>query len=96
MISKTYYKTKDYCKVAFSLTNVSASTVDILGLKNDWDSPVSMRNDKDGSFSASVQLPNASIHEFKYLIDKLNWANDSSADGEVPNAFGSTNSVLSL
>ena len=96
MISKTYYKTKDYCKVAFSLTNVSASTVDILGLKNDWNSPVSMRKGKDGLYFASVQLPKESIHEFKYLIDKLSWVNDSSADGQVPNAFGSTNSVLSL
>jgi hypothetical protein len=96
MISKTYYKTKDYCKVAFSLTNLPAATIDILGLKNDWDSPISMRKGKDGSFSASVHLPKESIHEFKYLIDQLNWVNDSSADGQVPNAFGSTNSVLSL
>ena len=96
MISKKYYKTRDYCKVTFSIEAGYADAVDIVGLNNEWGATLSMRKGKDGSFSASVHLPKESIHEFKYLLNKTNWANDPSADGEVPNPFGTTNSILSI
>lgn len=96
MVNKKYYKTKDYCKVTFSVSPDHAEAVEILGLNNNWVSPLPMQKGKDGSFSATVQLPKDSIHEFKYLFNKTDWANDSSADGEVPNSFGTTNSILSV
>jgi 1,4-alpha-glucan branching enzyme len=96
MVSKTYYKTRDYCKVTFNIASGHVDAVDILGLNNNWSSPIPMQRGKDGNFIASIHLPKSSIHEFKYLINKENWINDPSADGEVPNPFGTTNSVLSV
>jgi hypothetical protein len=94
MLQKTYYKTKDYCKVKFSFKPELAETVEILGLNSDWQNAIIMSKKKDGSFSAEVNLPKESKHEFKYLVDNSLWANDPEADTEVPNAFGGSNSVV--
>ena len=37
MVQKTYFKTKDYCKVKFSFKVEDAETVEILGLNSDWE-----------------------------------------------------------
>ena len=55
-----------------------------------------MSKKKDGTFSADVNLPKDSKHEFKYLIDKKIWLNAPGADAEAANVFGTTNSVISL
>jgi hypothetical protein len=55
-----------------------------------------MSKKRDGSFSAEVNLPKDSTHEFKYLINSAHWANDPEADAEVPNVFGGSNSVVTL
>ncbi len=96
MVTKTYYKTKDYCKVKFSFNVENAETVEILGLNSDWENSVIMSRKKDGSFSADVNLPKESTHEFKYLVNETEWVNDPEADSETPNAFGGSNSVISL
>jgi len=96
MLQKTYFKTKDYCKVKFSFKPELAETVEILGLNSDWENAVIMSRKKDGTFSAEVNLPKDSTHEFKYLVDNALWLNDPEADQEVPNVFGSSNSVVSL
>ena len=84
MLQKTYYKTKDYCKVKFSFKPELAETVEILGLNSDWQNAIIMSKKKDGSFSAEVNLPKSSQHEFKYRVDNSLWANDPEADTEVP------------
>lgn len=96
MLQKTYFKTKDYCKVKFSFKPELAETVEILGLNSDWENAVIMSRKKDGTFSAEVNLPKDSTHEFKYLVDNAFWLNDPEADQEVPNVFGGSNSVVSL
>ena len=96
MVQKTYYKTKDYCKVKFSFIVENAETIEILGLNSDWENSVIMSKKKDGSFSADVNLPKDSKHEFKYLVNETEWLNEPEADAETPNAFGGTNSVISL
>ncbi|HVZ25745.1 MAG TPA: isoamylase early set domain-containing protein [Sediminibacterium sp.] len=96
MIQKTYFKTKDYCKVKFSLEPENAAQVEVLGLNADWEHAILMKKKKDGSFSCEVSLPKNSSHEFKYRIDAAEWLNEPDADGEQPNAFGSTNSLLTL
>ena len=62
MLQKTYYKTKDYCKVKFSFKPELAETVEILGLNSDLENAVIMAKKKDGSFSAEVNLPKDSSH----------------------------------
>ena len=96
MIQKTYFKTKAYCKVKFSLQLDNASSIDILGLNSDWDNAVPMTRKKDGSFSVDVNLPKESRHEFKYLVNKKEWINDPEADAEVPNGLGGSNSVVAI
>ncbi len=96
MIQKTYYKTKDYCKVKFSFTVENAETIEILGLNSDWQNSIIMSKKKDGSFSADVNLPKNSKHQFKYLVDTKEWINDPAADEVAPNEFGGSNSVLVL
>jgi 1,4-alpha-glucan branching enzyme len=94
MIQKTYYKTKAYCKVKFLFTPEQAETVEVLGLNNDWEKSIILSKKKDGSFSADVNLPKGSKHEFKYRINESIWVNEPEADGEVPNSFGGSNSLL--
>ena len=96
MILKTYYKTKDYCKVKFSLKDDNAETVQIRGLNSDWQKSIEMARKKDGSFTADVTLPKDSKHEFKYLINETNWLNEPEADSQEPNEFGGSNSVIVL
>lgn len=96
MVQKTYYKTKDYCKVKFSFNVEEAETVEILGLNSDWEKSVVMSKKKDGSFSADVNLPKESRHEFKYLVNETLWLNEPEADSEAPNVYGGSNSVIEL
>ncbi|HQV60180.1 MAG: isoamylase early set domain-containing protein [Chitinophagaceae bacterium] len=96
MVQKTYYKTKDYCKVKFSFKVENAETIEILGLNSDWESSIIMSKKKDGTFSADVNLPKDSKHEFKYLVNETEWINDPEADKQEPNIYGGTNSVVIL
>jgi Glycogen recognition site of AMP-activated protein kinase len=96
MVQKTYFKTKDYCKVKFSFTVENAETVEILGLNSDWENSVIMSKKKDGSFTADVSLPKNTKHEFKYLVNASEWINEPEADAQQPNEFGGSNSVIIL
>lgn len=96
MVTKTYFKTKDYCKVKFSFRVDNAETVEILGLNSDWENSVVMSRKKDGTFSCEVPLPKNSEQEFKYRINETLWMNDPEADAEKPNRFGTSNSVIVL
>ena len=96
MILKTYYKTKDYCKVKFSLRTDHAETVEIRGLNSDWQKSVEMAKKKDGSFTADVTLPKDSRHQFKYVVNETQWLNEPEPDGQEPNEFGGSNSVIVL
>ena len=96
MVQKTYYKTKDYCKVKFSFKVENAETVEILGLNSDWQKSIVMSRKKDGSFSTDVNLPKDSRHEFKYRVNETLWLNEPEADSETPNNYGSTNSVIEI
>lgn len=96
MVQKTYFKTKDYCKVKFELNIENAETVEILGLNSDWENSITMRRKKDGTFTCDVSLPKDLKHEFKYLVNQSKWINEPEADAQHPNGFGGNNSVLIL
>jgi hypothetical protein len=96
MVQKTYYKTKDYCKVKFSFRDENAETVEILGLNDDWETPIVMNRKKDGTFTSEVCLPKNAEYEFKYRVNGKEWLNDPEADTQKPNEFGGSNSVLVL
>ena len=94
MVQKTYFKTKDYCKVKFSYKVEDAETIEILGLNSDWENSIVMSKKKDGSFTCDVSLPKDSKHEFKYLVNSTEWINEPEADEASVNEFGGTNSVI--
>lgn len=96
MIQKTYFKTKDYCKVKFSFAGENAETVEILGLNSDWENAIVMSKKKDGSFTCDVSLPKNSQHEFKYRVNTSEWLNEPGADGQHTNVYGGSNSVITL
>lgn len=96
MVQKTYFKTKDYCKVKFTFNLENAETVEILGLNSDWQNSIIMSKKKDGSFTCDVSLPKNSEHQFKYRVNETDWLNEPAADKEVPNEFGGSNSVIVL
>ncbi|MEO5781977.1 MAG: isoamylase early set domain-containing protein [Ginsengibacter sp.] len=96
MIQKTFFKTKDYCKVKFVLNVEHAETVEILGLNSDWKNSIVMSKKKDGSFTCDVSLPKNIQQEFKYLINRTEWLNEPEADAQHPNNFGGNNSVIIL
>ncbi len=96
MIQKTYFKTKDYCKVKFSFKPEHAETVEILGLNNDWNTSIVMSKKKDGTFSSEVSLPKNTQHEFKYRVNENEWLNEPEADNQAANSFGGVNSILVL
>ena len=96
MVLKTYFKTKDYCKVKFVCSPENAETVEILGLNSDWENSIIMKKKKDGSFSCEVTLPKNTQHEFKYLVNETAWINDPEADAQQLNEYGSNNSVVIL
>ena len=96
MIQKTYYKTKDYCKVKFVFNAEEAEKVEVLGLNDDWKNAVSLSKKKDGSFTSDINLPKNSQHQFKYRINETVWVNEPEADSEQPNEFGGSNSVIIL
>ncbi|MGI8952557.1 MAG: isoamylase early set domain-containing protein [Chitinophagaceae bacterium] len=96
MVQKTYFKTKDYCKVKFVFNLEDAETVEILGLNSDWENSIVMSKKKDGSFTCDVSLPKNTQHEFKYLVNEALWVNEPEADSENPNVFGGSNSVIIL
>ena len=96
MIQKTYFKTKDYCKVKFSFAPENAETVEVLGLNSDWENGIILKKKKDGIFTADVSLPKDTQHQWKYLVNKTERVNDTAADNELANEYGGTNSVLVL
>jgi 1,4-alpha-glucan branching enzyme len=96
MVQKTYFKTKDYCKVKFTMNAENAETIEILGLNSDWEKSVVMSKKKDGSFSCELSLPKGSQHQFKYRVNETLWINEPEADSTQPNEFGGLNSVLVL
>lgn len=96
MLKKQFLKTKNECKVTFTLHNVEGETAALLGQFNDWNrNSHPMKKAKDGSFSTTINLAKGSKFEFRYLVNGDEWHNDAEADEYVPNAHGEQNSVVS-
>ena len=94
MVQKTYYKTKDYCKVKFTFNVENAETVEILGLNSDWENAIIMKKKKDGAFTCEIPLQKNTQHEVKYLVNRSEWINEPRADSHKPNVYGGSNSVI--
>jgi 1,4-alpha-glucan branching enzyme len=98
MVYKTFIRVKGklVVRVTFSLPGSTwAGRVQLVGDFNDWN-PTShpFSRDHDGRWTATVDLQPDRTYEFRYLCDGREWMNDSQADGDVPNPYGSSNSVV--
>jgi len=98
-IKKQYLKSKPLCKVTFKIPESignSAKTAYIVGEFNDWSSFANpMKRSKNGTFSVTLDLEIGREYQFRYILDKQNWENDSEADRFVPSPYwDSENSVV--
>ena len=95
---KQFLKSKDICKVTFTLTPKEvedAKNITIVGDFNDWNETISpLKKFKNGNFKTTINLKKGEKFQFKYLIDGEKWINDSNADLFVPNDFSGENSVV--
>ncbi len=98
MIQKTYVRVnnKQIARVTFSLPGCTwADRVYLLGDFNDWNrTSHPFRRDQEGRWTTTIDLAAGQRYEFRYLCDGREWMNDRQSDGDVPNAFGSSNSLL--
>ena len=98
-IKKQYLKSKPICKVTFRISpkmGIPAKTATVVGEFNDW-SPAAnpMKRLKSGAFSTTLNLEKGRGYQFRYLLDKDNWENETEADKFVPSPYGdSDNSVV--
>lgn len=68
----------------------------VVGEFNGWDPAAHpMRRRSNGTWSASATLEKNSRYRFRYRGEDGTWFNDDSADGHVPNGYGSTDCVIS-
>jgi 1,4-alpha-glucan branching enzyme len=98
-LKKKFLKSKPRCKVTFCLSKgqaKDAGKVAVVGEFNEWDTTATpLRRQKDGSFSATVDLETGREYQFRYLIDGEIWISDPEADRFAFSPFGDCdNSVL--
>ena len=100
-ITKQFLKSKPECKVKFSLSADEAGNAEnaaLLGNFNKWDpNATPMKKQKDGGFTATINLPTGQDGKFRYLLDGTRWINDADADAyEYCSFAGGENFVLHL
>lgn len=98
MLSKTYSKSGQTCRVTFKLApGLASESACLCGEFTEWQSnPQPLERRKDGSYSTTVSLEPGRMYRFRYLLDGQRWENDDSADAYVPNEYGTEDSVLAL
>lgn len=91
---------KGLCTVSFTLPKEAAPearSVHVVGDFNSWDERANpMKKEKNGDFTATIQMDCGREYRFRYLIDGRRWENDWLADRYEPNPFGEEDSVLVL
>lgn len=98
-IKKQYLKSKPVCKATFRIPEdmgKPAKTAHIVGEFNDWNFLATpMKKLKSGAFTATLDLETGREYQFRYLLDKENWENESDADRSIPTPYGDgENSVI--
>ena len=98
MLKKSYSKKGHSCRVTFDLpAEVKANTASLCGDFNDWSQTAhTMQQRKDGRFSTTISLKAGQTYRFKYYLDGERWENDWSADGYLPNDFGTDDSLVKV
>lgn len=100
-LKKKFLKSKPICKVTFTLAKEQAKgagEVHLVGEFNDWEiGATPMRKQKDGAFSATVNLATGREYQYRFLIDSDIWTSDPEADKYAFSPFGDCdNSVVTV
>ncbi len=95
MIRKVESPLDGHVRIVFELPScVWADRIYVTGDFNSWDeSAIPMRQERDGVWRASVDLPGGKRYQFRYIVDG-HWQSDNHADGFAGNEYGSENSVI--
>ena len=83
-------------KVTFDLpASVDAIDISLVGDFNNWSpTEAKLKRKKDSPWKVTVPLPQGQTYRYRFLLDGRHWENDWSADGYVPNEFGTDDSVV--
>ena len=82
-------------EVEFAYSAPRAAKVSIAGSFNSWSTTsMPMKKGKDGMWRIKLKLPHGR-HEYKYFVDGA-WAQDVPGSEMVPNAFGTSNCVVTV
>ncbi|MCF0241136.1 MAG: isoamylase early set domain-containing protein [Treponema sp.] len=87
------------CEVTFTVSAEAAqgaSKINIAGDFNSWSSTDNtLKQNKDGSFSITLELELDREYQFRYLLDGIKWENDWNADKYIPAPYSNAdNSVV--
>ena len=74
----------------------AVKTAKIVGEFNNWSFTANpMKRLKNGAFTATLDLEKGKAYQFRYVLDKNRWENETEADKFVPSPYGdSENSVI--
>jgi 1,4-alpha-glucan branching enzyme len=79
-VKKSYVKSKNVCRVTFSLSGEEFEQAHVVGDFNAWNKEATpMKKGKQG-YSATVDLEPGREYQFRYLVDGSEWKNDETAD----------------
>ncbi len=86
-------------KVTFTLPKEAvqtAETVAVIGEFNNWNivDGIALKKQKDGSFSATIELEAGKEYQYRFLINGEVWENAWNAPKYVETSFGVFNSVV--
>ncbi len=100
-LKKQFLKSKNTCKVTFSLPKEvveGVAEVKVLGDFNNWDrnNGIIMKASAKNGYQATLELEPGREYQFRYLINDNRWENDWAADGYVRTPFGVENSIVAL
>lgn len=98
-IKKQFLKSKPVCKVTFRIPEEMgdlARSAHIVSEFNNWSFfSTPMKKLKNGAFTTTLDLEQGREYQFRYLLDKNTWENESDADKSVPTPYGdSENSII--
>jgi hypothetical protein len=84
----------DTVYVHFALSAPNATNVALAGSFNNWEAAgLSLHKAADGSWEATIALP-VGEHRYQFVVDGQRWIPDPSAQANIDDGFGGTNSVI--
>jgi 1,4-alpha-glucan branching enzyme len=94
-VKKNYVKSKNICRVTFTLPESAADQACVVGDFNAWNQDATpMKRGKQG-LSVTVDLKPGREYQFRYLLGGDQWMNDDDADKFAPTCYpGTQNCVI--